>query len=102
MPIVRYIQRDESVVDVRGEDGETIMHCAVRSGVAGIEGECGGELSCATCHVYIDAGWAARLRPRSQDEEDLLEMVGNATEHSRLGCQIRLAPDIDGLTVHVP
>lgn len=78
------------------------MHAAVQNGIPGIEGECGGEMSCGTCHVYISEAWLPLLRPQSEDERDLLDVDDRANANSRLGCQIRMTEELDGLTVEVP
>lgn len=101
MPTVRYVTDGGSVQEIEGNEGESLMHVAVRNGVPGIEGECGGELSCATCHVYVDSEWVSKLRPPSQDEEELLESVEDVRDDSRLGCQIRLSAEIDGIVAKV-
>ena len=82
--------------------GISVMEGAVRGGIDGIDADCGGELSCATCHVRIDPEWLARLAPPSQDEVDMLEYALEADGRSRLSCQIVLTEDLDGLVVHIP
>ncbi|RYY05231.1 MAG: 2Fe-2S iron-sulfur cluster binding domain-containing protein, partial [Alphaproteobacteria bacterium] len=67
-----------------------------------LEGTCEGQLACATCHVIVDAADFAKLKPASEDEEDMLDLAHNATRTSRLACQIRLTDALDGLTVHIP
>lgn len=66
-----------------------------------LEGACGGELACATCHVVVAAADWPRLAPASEEEEDLLDLVPGATRHSRLACQVRV-PGGGPLTVHLP
>jgi 2Fe-2S ferredoxin len=83
-------------------EGETLMKAATRNDVDGIVGECGGEMSCATCHVHVDSAWADRLKKPSTDELDLLEMSDDLVATSRLACQIKLTGDLDGLQVSVP
>lgn len=83
-------------------DGDTVMTVAVNNDIPGIIGECGGEMSCGTCHVYVDARWAAALPARGRDEEDMIEVVDDPREASRLGCQLTLTGELDGLTVVVP
>ena len=77
---------------------------AVYNGIEGILGECGGGLSCATCHCYVDDAWAAQVgTPTSQDERDLLEGVAAQRKAtSRLSCQITVTEALDGLVVHLP
>jgi len=82
--------------------GETLMESARADAVSGISAYCGGELSCATCHCYVDASWTARLPKASDDEAAMLEFVWEPRPNSRLTCQIRVTPDLDGLVLHVP
>lgn len=81
--------------------GGSVMQLAVGLGVAGIEGQCGGSMSCGTCHVRIPAEWAERLGPAQAIEADLLEFEEGYSELSRLSCQIEITPDLDGLTLTV-
>ncbi|MFF3573832.1 2Fe-2S iron-sulfur cluster-binding protein [Nocardia jiangxiensis] len=102
MPTVHYITGDDTVHSVDAHEGDTLMHVAVRNGIPGIEGECGGEMSCATCHVYIEGEWRERILAPSNDENDLLEMVDDLRPESRLGCQIKVNASLDGLQARVP
>jgi len=99
---VIYELPDGSERAVEARDGESLMHIAVQAGVSEIEGECGGEMSCATCHVWIGNEWAARLKRVSQDELDLLDVDDHYTAESRLGCQVKFSADIDGIHVKIP
>ncbi|MER0236732.1 2Fe-2S iron-sulfur cluster-binding protein [Fulvimarina sp. MAC8] len=87
---------------IDAEPGISLMEVAVRNGIEGIEASCGGACSCTTCMVYVDEDWQANLSPRSEIEEDMLEMAFEANESSRLACQITLRPEYDGLVVRVP
>lgn len=103
MPRVIYILKDGSRREVEATAGESVMAAAIRNNVPGIEAECGGCLSCATCHVYVDPDFAARLSAMEPDEDDLL--TGVAAERrptSRLSCQIIVDDGLDGLIVEVP
>lgn len=83
--------------------GRSLMQAAVDAGVEGIAADCGGCLSCATCHVIVDPAWAARLPPPAPDEQAMLEMTAApAQTTSRLSCQIMLHPTLDGLVVRLP
>lgn len=83
--------------------GQSLMRAATDAGVEAIVGECGGVLTCATCHVFVDPAWAARLPPPDADERAMLEMTAAPAEAtSRLSCQIRLEPSLDGLVVRLP
>jgi 2Fe-2S ferredoxin len=77
------------------------MHVAVEHGVPGIIGECGGELSCATCHVRVLES-DATFRSMSGDEDDLLEAVDDREDRSRLGCQLLLRPEMTSVRIEVP
>ena len=103
MPKVVYISArgDESVVI--GQVGESVMAAAVRNGVPGIIGECGGNASCATCHVWVRDEFRGLAGERGDLEEDLLDLgVSERRDGSRLSCQILLTDELDGLTVDVP
>jgi ferredoxin, 2Fe-2S len=79
--------------------GESIMTVATRAGIPGIIGECGGEMSCATCHVHIDTD---QFPPPSMDEADLLDVVEERADNSRLSCQLKLTEDTGDLVMQVP
>lgn len=67
-----------------------------------IEGACEGSLACSTCHVIVDPEWYDRLEEPSEEEEDMLDLAFGLTHTSRLGCQIRMTEELDGLTVTLP
>lgn len=104
MPKVTYIEFNgaEHVVDV--PEGENVMRGAIYNGVEGITGECGGGLSCATCHCYVDEAWTAKVGgPSSEVEAELLESAAAEIKpNSRLSCQIEMTPELDGLVVRLP
>jgi 2Fe-2S ferredoxin len=83
--------------------GDTVMATAVKNGVPGIVAECGGNCSCATCHVWVAEEFASTVGPPGDMEEDLLDMgVSERRSTSRLSCQIRVTEALDGLTVEIP
>lgn len=83
--------------------GQSLMRAATKAGIDGIAADCGGCLSCATCHVYVDPAWAERLPPLSEDEASMLEMTAaERRPESRLSCEITLTDTLDGLVVHLP
>ena len=86
---------------LRGGEGDSVMQLARAAGLPGF-GECNGSLACATCHVVVDPAWFSRLAPPVEDEEAMLDTVFDLTPTSRLSCQIRLTPDLDGLRVSLP
>lgn len=100
MPRITYITSEGSTV-VTADVGDTLMETAVEHGIPGIEGNCGGVCSCATCHVRIGPEWADRVGPPDSTERDMLEFVENAGAGSRLSCQIGLTDAHDGLVVEV-
>lgn len=91
----------EITADVK--EGLNLMEAAVALGVAGVVGECGGSLSCATCHVYVDDAWAALTGEPGTFEDSMLDVAeAERTPTSRLSCQIRMSPDLDGIVLRVP
>lgn len=87
--------------DVRG--GTSLMQGATLNGIAGIVGECGGSLSCATCHVVVDPAWADRAGAVGDFETEMLDVTeAERQPASRLSCQIRMRPELDGIVLHVP
>jgi len=100
MPKVFYILPSGETVVVERADG-SLMSAAVDLGLAGIDGDCGGVGSCGTCHVSIEPEWADRVGPATEIEKDMLDLDAAATPTSRLGCQVELVPELDGLVVRV-
>ena len=91
------------VQTITGRVGRSLMHAAVGANADGIAADCGGLLSCATCHVMVDGEWAMRLPPPGADEESMLEMTAAPREAgSRLSCQIELTPELAGLLIRLP
>jgi 2Fe-2S ferredoxin len=82
--------------------GTTLMEGAVRGGIEGIDADCGGALSCATCHVRVAPEWTDKLAPPTEAERDMLEFAVEPGPGSRLSCQIVIDPALEGLTVEVP
>jgi len=99
---VTYIQPDGSRGTIAAEPGATLMETAVDNDIDGIVAECGGACSCATCHVYVDATWLAKLPPPDAQEDGMLDCVLERRENSRLSCQIELSEELDGLVVQIP
>ncbi|GAB3353841.1 2Fe-2S iron-sulfur cluster-binding protein [Modestobacter lapidis] len=103
MPKVIYVGDAGQEHAVDAVPGESVMVTAVKNGVPGIIGECGGNASCATCHVWVRDEFLPLVGHPDDMEEDLLDMaVSERREGSRLSCQIRVAAELDGLTVDVP
>jgi 2Fe-2S ferredoxin len=102
MPRVTFITFSGERHELDVPSGTTLMRAAVDNGVPGIDGDCGGQCACATCHLFVDPPWLARLPARSDHEDDMLNFTTDLRENSRLGCQIRLTDALDGIVVHLP
>ena len=99
---VTFVQPDGSRESYLGVQGDHLMDVAVDNGVNGIIGQCGGGCTCCTCHVWVDPQWRERAKTAHGDEQELLSYALGVNERSRLACQIRLTPELDGLVVEVP
>lgn len=103
MPKITYIEHNGKVHVVDVPVGNTLMEGGRNAGVEGIVAECGGACSCSTCHVYVHPEWVDRLLPKEDMEEDMLDFApAMDAARSRLGCQIRITAELDGLVVNVP
>ncbi|MEO5597111.1 MAG: 2Fe-2S iron-sulfur cluster-binding protein [Novosphingobium sp.] len=102
MVLVKFIDSSGVESQVSIDDGTSVMEGAIRAGIDGIDADCGGQLSCATCHVYVGEEWEAKVAPMSEDEDALLEFAIDRRANSRLCCQIIVRPDIEGLVIEVP
>lgn len=104
MAKVTFIDHTGVSTQVDVEVGESVMRGALYNGLEGITGECGGGLSCATCHCYVDDAWTeAAGGPSSDAEEELLESASAEVKPtSRLSCQLIMTDELDGLVVHLP
>jgi 2Fe-2S ferredoxin len=101
MPTITFIERDGTPREVDAPLGLSVLEVAHRHGVD-IEGACEGSLACSTCHVIVDPEWYDLLKEASEDEEDMLDLAFNLSKTSRLGCQIIITEELDGLTVRLP
>jgi 2Fe-2S ferredoxin len=103
MPKVTYIEHNGTEHEIDLPDGWTLMQGATLNGIDGIEGECGGSCGCATCHVYVDEAFLSKLDAPRENEEEMLECTVSPREsNSRLGCQIKVTPELDGIVVRMP
>ena len=101
MPKMTFVQRDGSHKEVEAPVGLSVLEIAHRHGIE-MEGACEGAMACATCHCIVDKGWYKKLEEPSEDEEDMLDLAFGLTKTSRLGCQIVMSEDLDGLVVRLP
>jgi 2Fe-2S ferredoxin len=101
MPKMVFIERDGTAREVDAPLGLSVLEIAHRNKID-IEGACEGSLACSTCHVIIDTDWYDLLKEATEDEEDMLDLAFGLTATSRLGCQIIITEELDGLTVRLP
>ncbi len=102
MPKVKYIEHSGKEHEIEVPVGWSVMEGAVKNLIPGIDADCGGACACATCHVYVDPSWAPKLAPKSDMEETMLDFAQDLEPTSRLSCQIKVAPELDGLVVRIP
>ena len=102
MPKVTFIAFDGARHDVEVAEGLSLMRAAVDNGVPGIDGDCGGQCACATCHVFIDPAWVERTGSRTPQEDDMLNFAAELRDSSRLACQVPITAALDGLVVSLP
>ena len=101
MPKMTFILKDGSRKEVDAPIGLSVLEIAHRNDID-IEGACEGSLACSTCHVIVDPEWYELLKDATEDEEDMLDLAFGLTQTSRLGCQIIMTEELDGLTVRLP
>ena len=100
---IHLIDADGTRRTIDAPTGRSLMRAATDAGVEGILADCGGCLTCATCHVIVDPGWSEKLRPPADEELDMLEMTASPRQPtSRLSCQIMLDQSLSGLVVQLP
>jgi 2Fe-2S ferredoxin len=102
MPTIRFIEESGTEHAVDAPAGTSAMQAAVNAGVPGIDGDCGGICACATCHVYVDSAWQGKVGGRGEQEESMLTFSPILEPASRLCCQIRMSPELDGLVLRLP
>jgi ferredoxin, 2Fe-2S len=100
MPRVTFYTADGDEITIP-DAADSLMKTALTHGVPGITGDCGGVCSCATCHVKIDPAWVEKVGPAGEAEAGMLELEDEVEDNSRLGCQVKLTDDLDGLVVRV-
>ena len=96
-----FIERDGTRREVDAPVGLSVLEIAHRNDID-IEGACEGSLACSTCHIIVEPDWYELLKDATEDEEDMLDLAFGLTQTSRLGCQIIITEELDGLTVRLP
>ena len=102
MAKITFITHDGVKHPVEADNGISVMNAAIDNLVPGIDADCGGECSCATCHVVVDDAWWAKVGTPGDREESMLDLNPEREPHSRLSCQIPVRDELDGLVVKVP
>ena len=101
MPKLIFVDRDDKKIEIDAPAGLSVLEVAHQNDID-LEGACEGSLACSTCHVIVDPEWFDALNEASEDEEDMLDLAFGLTHTSRLGCQIIMTDELDGLTVKLP
>lgn len=101
MPKIIFIEPDGTKKEVDAPLGLSVLEIAHRNGID-LEGACEGSLACSTCHVIVEKDWFEKLEEATEDEEDMLDLAFGLTHTSRLGCQIIITEELDGLVVSLP
>jgi 2Fe-2S ferredoxin len=102
MPKITFIEHNGTAHEVDADVGLSVMRAAIDNLVPGIDADCGGECSCATCHVYVDEQWMSKVGQPEDREESMLDLNPERAPNSRLSCQIPVTDLLDGLVVSVP
>ena len=100
MAKIVFVTSDNETITTEATSG-TVMELGVKNKIKGIDGNCGGVCSCATCHVHVDPAYWSKIGAPSELESDMLEFDDNVSEFSRLSCQIQVSEEIDGITFKV-
>ena len=102
MASVTFVEYDGTAHDVDLIEGESLMEIATDNAVPGIDGDCGGESACGTCHIIVDGEWLSSTGARTDEESQMLDMTPECEPNSRLACQVRATASLDGLKVRLP
>jgi 2Fe-2S ferredoxin len=102
MPKIKYIEHSGREHEVEVPAGWSVMEGAVKNLIPGIDADCGGACACATCHVFVDQAWLDKLPKKDDMEVTMLDFAPEVEANSRLSCQIKVSPELDGLVVRMP
>ena len=102
MAKITYVAYSGASTTVDVADGVSLMEGALQNGISGIDGDCGGNAACATCHVYVADGWGDKTGTINDTEEAMLDLADGRQANSRLACQIFASAALDGLVLEMP
>ena len=102
MSKITYIESSGKSHTVDVKNGLTVMEGAIQNDIPGIDADCGGGMSCATCHVYVKENWFDKMPKKEDGEDHMLDMAFEPNKFSRLSCQIIVSDELEGLVVNVP
>ena len=102
MAKIKYIEFNGTEHQADVANGLSVMEGAIQNDIPGIDADCGGGMSCATCHVYVNEEWLDKLPVKEDGEEDMLDMAFEPKKNSRLSCQLIVSDTLDGLIVNIP
>mgnify|MGYP000589693783 CR=1 FL=1 len=102
MAKIIFIAHDGERREVDAKNGTSVMEAAVQNMIPGIDADCGGACACATCHVYVQGDFLAKLKDKDDMEDSMLDFAENVQENSRLSCQILMSDELDGIEVKTP
>lgn len=102
MAKIVFVKHGGERVEVEADTGHSIMEAALNNDIDEVLAECGGSMSCATCHVHIAPEWADKLEPRTEMEAELIDCAIDPDEYSRLSCQLEISDELDGIVVNLP
>ena len=101
MITIKFITLDGVTIEAKGESGSTLLELATEYNVEGIVAECGGACACATCHVYLDSNYKDKVVKAEPHEEDMISILDDYDDNSRLACQVTLTEAMNDMTVRV-
>lgn len=99
---IHFVDHDGTERGVEVEEGVSLMEAAVQNLIPNVDGDCGGSCACATCHMHIEPKWRDRLAPMEDQENQMLALLDSRDADSRLGCQVKVSPALDGIVVRTP
>jgi len=102
MAKVTFVQFSGETTTIDGDNGNSVMKIALDNLVPGIDADCGGECSCATCHILVESEWMNRVGEADDQENSMLDLNPDREPNSRLSCQIAMTDELNGLVVNLP